>query len=179
MKDEDIKKALEDVLKDKGNGYPAKGKTLLGPAAFNTLFSRFTTSAEKLDLDAPADADRKNLARVAYRDYPARFDAVNDKIGEFKVEDLAPRDKQATPQYTNLKEQFKAKDCKEVRSDVVKVLGIGNKTHDQHGANFSTPQTLRQIIDDVLVPIKGDKERTRIEKVLKHWYKGYAVVWAS
>lgn len=60
-----------------------------------------------------------------------------------------------------------------VRSDVAKVMGIDDKGHEKHGANFSSAQTLKQIIDNLFKPVAKQQQAADVAARLKQRY-GYA-----
>lgn len=54
-----------------------------------------------------------------------------------------------------------------VRREVAKLMDIVDKGHKTHGSNFSSPQQLRQIIDNLFTPIMGLKRDQAAEAIIK------------
>jgi len=52
-----------------------------------------------------------------------------------------------------LRERYSINQQPDVRAQVAGVMGIADKGHEQHGANFDAPQTLKQIIDNLFARV--------------------------
>lgn len=146
--------------------------------AFGTLIADLATWFEKNGKLGIEANDHKNIARVILHDQAVnkKFSAVQGKIGPFATNQLPALVVAvvAGPSYTALDTQYNGNSTQDVRNDVVRVLGITDKGHIQHGSNFSGPQTLRQIIKNVLAKVtKGTPEWTRVEGLLQKHYPGY------
>ncbi len=70
-----------------------------------------------------------------------------------------------------LKEQLKIQDATEKRAELCQLWGIDNKSHKTHGSNFSAPQSLMQLINNIVDPVQGaDRERVRQLVIKKYSY---------
>lgn len=179
MDNAEIKTAIEKVLSDK-KAYPGE-VAQMGDKAFKELFDRVQTWAEKNGKAKLEDNDKgkKRLAVVIHQQFPKKLQPVNKKIGPFSVDDLNPRPEQHQPTYKTLDESFSAKESGKVRDEVVLVLDLKDKNHPSHKNSFSDPQTLEKIITNVIEPVKGTDERSRVEKLLKRWYPKYKLTWRN
>jgi hypothetical protein len=64
-----------------------------------------------------------------------------------------------------LKTSYSINDQPKIRNEVSGVMGIIDKGHPTHGANFSSPQTLKQIIDNLFATLVGTKREEAAEAV--------------
>lgn len=74
------------------------------------------------------------------------------------------------PGYTlsgELKTSYSIKEQPDVRKQVSSVMGITDKGHKTHGSNFSSPQTLKQIIDNLFMPITGTQRDVAAEAIIE------------
>jgi hypothetical protein len=70
-----------------------------------------------------------------------------------------------------LQKQLKIQSATEKRAELCKAWGIDNKSHKQHGSNFSAPQSLVQLINNIVEPLQGaDRERVRRLVVTQYSY---------
>jgi hypothetical protein len=177
MDNAEIKTALEKVLADKKK-YPG-AVVQMNDKNFKDLFADVQTWAEKNQKAKLEDNDKgkKRLAVVMHQQFPAKLQPVNKKIGPFSVNDLEPRPEQHHPTHTTLAETFSAKESAKVRDEVVLVLGLKDKNHPSHKNSFSDDQTLEKIITNVIDPVTGDEERSRVAKLLSRWYPKYKLTW--
>jgi hypothetical protein len=66
------------------------------------------------------------------------------------------------PLSDDLQESLSIKVATERRAQLCQAWGIDNKSHKQHGSNFSSPQTLVNLINNIVEPVQGaDRERVR------------------
>lgn len=57
---------------------------------------------------------------------------------------------------------YKIDEANRLRGKLCADWGITNKSHRRHGSNFSSPQTLKALIDNIVAPVTGnDRERVR------------------
>lgn len=68
----------------------------------------------------------------------------------------------APPLSDDLLVQLNIQNATQRRADLCRRWGIENKSHKTHGANFSAPQSLVQLINNIVEPLQGaDRERVR------------------
>jgi hypothetical protein len=98
---------------------------------------------------------------------------VKTKWTAFKdVRETTKTQTSTTPTHTDLTESFSIKEQPDVRAEVAKFLGITDKGHATHGANFTSPQTLKQIIENLYEPLKtigADKNGVVAGKCIKYY----------
>jgi hypothetical protein len=59
------------------------------------------------------------------------------------------------------------------RANACRRWGITNKSHKSHGSNFSSNQTVVNLINDIVTPVQGDLRRTVREAVIEEF--GYDI----
>ncbi|TXL74077.1 hypothetical protein FHP25_17870 [Vineibacter terrae] len=173
--------SIEDIrsgLKAMQNNTKYKNKkTQMDTTNFGKLVGDLNTWLETNGKDtAGTSNEKKDVARVIHYEFKQSFIPWPEgKIGEFMTATFQPLVVTAPtgPQYTNLATVYTNKEAPDVRADVVRVLRVQDKTHSTHGANFSSNQTLRQIIDNVIAKVQGQAEVQRVQGLLRQHYPGY------
>jgi hypothetical protein len=68
-----------------------------------------------------------------------------------------------------LRERYSIKQQPDVRAEVAGVMGIADKGHESHGANFDSAQTLKQIIDNLFATVSGAQAAVVAGKVMARY----------
>ena len=171
--EKDIKEGLE-VQAQKAK-YKGK-KTQMSMAAFDTLVGELNVWLENNGRSTVDNAqDKKRVATVikhAGNLSTVFVAAPNGNIGTHAVATLPSLTvaEPVTPRYTLLREVHNATARPTVRADVARVLGIIDKAHTIHGANFAGTQTLEQIIKDLVDKVQGVAEIQRVHAAVKTHY---------
>lgn len=77
----------------------------------------------------------------------------------------------APPLSQELQVQLNIQNATDKRAELCQLWGIDNKSHKTHGANFSAPQSLVQLINNIVEPLQGaDRERVRQLCITKYQY---------
>ncbi|WP_291296436.1 hypothetical protein [Elioraea sp.] len=74
------------------------------------------------------------------------------------------------PGYTLNKElltSYSIKDQPELRKDLSKLMGIPDKGHKTHGKNFTSAQTMKQVIDNLFATTQGTMRDSAAEAVIR------------
>ena len=71
-----------------------------------------------------------------------------------------------TPLSPELLEQVSSSEAATRRNAFCTRWGIANKSHKQHGTNFSSNQTVVSLINDIVSPVTGELRRTVREAVI-------------
>ncbi len=104
---------------------------------------------------------RRRLAVMAVRVHPRIFRDL------FRPERQERAQLQRIPD--ELRVSYSIKDQPGLRREIAANLGIDDKNHSQHGSNFDSPQTVKQIIDNIFATASGDLRRQAAERCLKHY----------
>lgn len=175
-KADDIKEALRHLA---GTPKYKDKKTQMSTAAFASLIGELNKWLEEKDRETIQSEDDKQLvARVITHDASVATTYIptpNGLIGTYP-KNMLPALVTASvsgPVYTNLKQSFSFKEWPDVRADVARVLGIVDKTHSSHGANFKGNLTLKQVIDNVTATVQGNDQKLKVAVLIKKHYPGY------
>lgn len=171
--EKDIKEGLE--VQAQKQKYKGK-KTQMSTTAFDSLVGELNTWLENNDRnEVETPEDKKLVARVIK--YAGSLSntfipAANGNIGTHASATLLSLTQSGpvTPVYVNLQDVHNATMRPKVRADVARVLGIVDKAHQIHGANFAGNQTLEQIIRDLVSKVQGHGEIQRVRNAVRTHY---------
>jgi hypothetical protein len=80
----------------------------------------------------------------------------------------------ARPLSQELQQLYTIGNATQLRAQLCQRWGIVNKSHAQHGSNFSGNQTLAQLIQNIVSPIQAPVERSRVKALIIREY-GYDI----
>ena len=72
---------------------------------------------------------------------------------------------------SELTESLSSKEAAKLRAALCKKWGIENTSHKKHGSNFSGSQKLVDLIKDIVKPVTGKSERSRVQKLVIEMYR--------
>ncbi|MDE2596829.1 MAG: hypothetical protein KGL44_08135 [Sphingomonadales bacterium] len=77
---------------------------------------------------------------------------------------------QGPPLSAELQQLYTISQATTKRAELCTLWGITNKSHAQHGSNFSGNQTLAQLILNIVAPIQAAHERARVRQLVIQAY---------
>jgi len=171
---------IKEGLKHFASTSKYKGKmTQMSTTAFSSLIGELNAWLEQKDKETiQSDDDKKLVARVITHDASVAATYIptpNGLIGTY-AKNMLPALVTVSvsgPAYTNLTQSYSFKEWPAVRADVARVLGIVDKTHSSHGANFKGSLTLKQVIDNVTATVQGADQKAKVAALIKKNYPLY------
>ena len=77
---------------------------------------------------------------------------------------------QGPPLSDELQQLYSISQAATKRAELCNLWGIANKSHAQHGSNFSGNQTLAQLILNIVAPVQATQERARVRQLVIQKY---------
>ena len=75
------------------------------------------------------------------------------------------------PLSREMTELLSVKDAEKKRAELCSEWGIANKSHKSHGSNFSSNQTLKNLIHNILEVVTGEDQLDRIHGLVARRYR--------